>query len=281
MFSVIIPWCDRDELRVALKINELFFSRDDVEVVVINAGGDVQALRAIVSAANLSKAAIVDLPSSFNRSLCVNIGAHVCSGDFLFILDADITMRTNLFDEARPMLEAGGFVAPARIVESNPAQVVKARGGETWKFLSEFVTTQELHTLDGRYAQLRRRTSPQGDLRTGDGIIMIRRDHFVSVRGMNARLAGWGYEDTDLQLRVQFLLGVPRFEIGEVVHLTHDSSGRDQKSLQANFRVCMENYRLGHYLGSIEDDVKTYGHLLSVARLDSAAGEYQACDLKS
>jgi hypothetical protein len=90
---------------------------------------------------------------------------------------------------------------------------------------------------------------------------------------MNSRLTGWGYEDTDLQLRVQFLLGVPRFEIGEIVHLTHDSSIREQNNWQANFQACAENYRLGRYMGTLDDDVKTYGHLLQALRLDSSVGE--------
>jgi hypothetical protein len=124
-------------------------------------------------------------------------------------------------------------------------------------FLAELVETTELVTVDGRRAVLSARTSPTG-MRAGDGIVLVRRDHFLAVGGFNSRLSGWGYEDTDLQVRLQFKLGLERVERGEVLHLTHSAAARDREAWRRNKDACMQQYARGDYDGSLDHDGRAW-----------------------
>lgn len=205
LFSVIIPWADRQELEPALLWNRTAFIRHGVEVVIVNAGGDVSDLAALLQRTRVSNVRGVSLPgATFNRSLCLNVGALLSRGDFLFFLDADIVLTSDIFSEASGPLESSSrFVAVGRILESKPRKrFVSASqpAGPDWSFLADHIHTIEMITKDGRRAVLRRRTSP-GLTHAGDGLVLVRKDDVVRVGGLNSGLLGWGYEDTDFQRR--------------------------------------------------------------------------------
>jgi hypothetical protein len=257
-FSILIPWCDRDVLAGTLVQNHAAFARHAVETVVVNAGGSRTRLAAIVESAGVPNVRTVTLPrAGFNRSLCLNVGALVSRGAHLFLLDADIVATSNILTAARRELRRGDrFVAVERIVESGGGYPPPP-GSADLSFLAEVTETREMLTVDGRRAVLRRRSSPAG-LRGGDGLLLVNRTHFRKIGGLNSRLKGWGFEDTDFQIRLQFGLGLERAEAGEVVHLTHSSAGRDQQSFARNFAACTANYRERHYKGSLAEDARRW-----------------------
>jgi len=252
-FSIVIPWCDRPEIETALIANQAIFSRHDVEIVVVNAAGDCGELTELLHRAGDSRIRAIYLPEArFNRSLCRNIGVLVSGGEFVFLLDADIVLKSDLLGDALGYLRSGStFVAPERIVESKP-RVEKA-----WAFLAERIVTTEFITADGRRAVLRARTSPWG-IRPGDGIILARRSDMFEVGGLNSDLPGWGFEDTDLQIRLQLKLGLTRVEVGEVMHLTHATDHREAKSWEQNLHTCTRNYSQARYTGCLDGDARSW-----------------------
>lgn len=263
--SVIIPWRNRPELSSALARNSPIFKRHAAEVLVVNAGGDCDALKNLLRDLRELKLRVIYLPdASFNRSLCLNVGIWASRADYVFLTDADIVLATDFFAEAIPWLQRGpNFVTPKRIVESNASPDVGS------VYLAEQITTTEYITVDGRRAVIRARVSPKG-VRPGDGILLLRRADLLKVGGLNSKLVGWGFEDTDLQIRLQFKLGLTRVEVGRVVHLTHKSH-RDGKAWTRNMLACRRNYNETRYEGSLDGDAMGWQDTLVELSLDDVA----------
>jgi hypothetical protein len=269
-YSVLIPWRDRPELETTLVRNRPFIERHDAEVVIVNAGGNCANLISLIARASVANVVAVNLPSAtFNRALCLNLGLLVSRGEYLFHLDADIVMQSDIFAEAKPDLASGNrFVAVGRIVESRTQACDLARwnrdlSDRLLSCVSHLVRTTELISNEGRRAVTRFQQSRSG-LRAGDGMVLVKRSHLREVGGLNASFKGWGYEDTDLQIRLQFMLGLERVEAGELVHLSHDAVLRDELVWRRNMDAGLENYGRGHYSGTLEQDAEQWSNALTV-----------------
>jgi GT2 family glycosyltransferase len=269
-YSVVIPWRDRAELETTLTRNRPFFERHGAEIVIVNAGGNGANLIAMIARTAVANVVAVNLPdATFNRGLCLNLGQLVSSGEYLFHLDADIVMNSDIFAEARPHLASDNrFVAVGRIFESK----TQACDLERWSpdlsdrllsCVSQLVRTTELTSNEGRRAVTRFRLSRSG-LRAGEGLVLMKRSHLEEVGGLNSSFKGWGYEDTDLQIRLQFKLGLERVEAGEVVHLSHDAVLRDELTWRHNRDAGLENYGRGHYSGTLQQDITEWSNALTV-----------------
>lgn len=251
--SVVIPWCDRPEIETTLVANQFVFSQHDLEIVIVNAAGDCEALAEQLRRAGDTRVRAFYLPEArFNRSLCRNMGVFASKGQFVFLVDADIVLKSDLLADGLRILGSGSnFVAAERIVESKP-KGIRAR-----PFLAERIVTTEYITTDGRRAVLRMRTSSLGG-RPGDGIILARRSDLVEVGGLNSDLTGWGFEDSDLQLRLQFKLNLTRVEVGEVTHLSHENGQTEENAWEKNRYTCTRNYIRAKYTGSLDRDARTW-----------------------
>jgi hypothetical protein len=258
MFTVIIPWADRPELATTLTRNRDMLAPYATETVVVNGGGRWDDLLAILQGVHVPALRAIDLRGAgFNRSLCLNIGALASRGTYLFFLDADIVLGSDILADATRLMPSDAcFLTVDRIVETQPEGDGPATDGNglrpDWSFLREEIRTTEMITRDGRRARLRTRLSP-GHTKRSDGLVIVRRDHMFHVRGLNSRLMGWGYEDTDFQIRLQFLAGLERVEAGEVMHLSHGGT-RDRQALLRNVCQCTANYSRGDYYGTLEED---------------------------
>jgi GT2 family glycosyltransferase len=252
-FSVLIPWADRPQIREMLARNRPWLERHDIETVIVNGGGDGEALRELVSDVPEAGVRIISTTAPvFNRSQCFNIGALASRGTVLFILDADIVFQSDVLGEAAELMRNGRrFVAIGRVVETDPS-LCQPPGGPDLSFLAEAIDQRTLITTDGRRAVLRNRRL--GGARASDGLVLIEKQHFVDIGGFNSELVGWGYEDTDFQLRLQFGLGLERVDVGEVLHLSHPATARSQESWNRNMMRAFGNYARGQYLGTLEHD---------------------------
>ena len=105
----------------------------------------------------------------------------------------------------------------------------------------------------GRTATIEHRMTSDGT-RTGSGLIVVDREHFIEVQGFNSQLEGWGFEDYDLQIRLQLLLGLKRKTFGEAIHLSHRSAFRRETNSR-NEAACFSNYKQGLFHGTYADDV--------------------------
>lgn len=263
-YSVLIPWANRPEICETLARNAPVFERHSVEIVIVNTGGDRDALLDTVRRAAVPGVRTVDLPgTSFNRSLGCNVGALAARGTYLFLLDADILVSSDIFGESTDVLREGRrFVSMRTIRESQPSPG-SGMDGLDQSFLAEVITERTLVTRDGRRATLR--THKAGPTRVGDGLVIVSKADLCAVGGLNSQLVEWGYEDTDFQLRLQFQLGLERVDVGEVIHLTHATSQRSRESWQRNMAQCFRNYARGHYLGTLAQDSVTWGHTTTAA----------------
>lgn len=269
-FSVIIPWKDRPEIKHTLRANAELFARHEAEVIIANCGGNPAELAALIEAHQRSCSGsatrqVACAAPAFNRSLANNLGASVSVGSWLLFLDADYVLRSDIFAEARPFLEARrSFVNIRRVLESEP------RPNPKLSFLKEEVNSRELICLDGRRAVLHAVSGGDGSA-WGPGQLLINRDHFIAVGGYNSALTGWGFEDTDVLFRLQFELRLSPVIAGEAMHLSHGDRTRALKNgsrfddSRANLEICLENYKTGHHLGSYWDDLRTWGDHLQVS----------------
>jgi glycosyltransferase involved in cell wall biosynthesis len=271
LFSVIIPWRARPELRRTLDQNLPLFERHGAEVVIVNCGGEPAELASIVADVPLSSLRVVRLPdAAFNKSLATNIGALCASGRMLMCLDADIVLRSDFFAQGRAVLERGRCFAAIRTVyESAPVANPRL---EAFK---RVVHTQELVFTDGRKARLQSQSGADGS-RCGSGLLVLNKSDLIAVGGFNSALRGWGFEDADLQIRLQLTGGLSVRQVGKALHLTHGDDKRDEISngghhhaIARNMQHCFDSYRRGVFVGSHDQDEREWRDRL---RLDVVRG---------
>lgn len=100
--------------------------------------------------------------------------------------------------------------------------------------------------------------------RSGPGLVLLCRRHFLGIGGMNSDLLGWGWEGLDLLVRLQLGLQLRLRRIGRVVHLTHDARkrarvprGRRGGELD-NYVSCLTNDRNGILQGTYVRDIQRW-----------------------
>jgi hypothetical protein len=276
-FSVLIPWCNRDELAVTLRDNAAWLRLHSCEVLVINCGGEPKALKQHLAKAEVQPLRYVEIPRHrFNKALGLNIGIYLSRGHYIFVLDADISLQSDLLGEVRDTLTASTFVTVASVYESHPQPTfVSSQLGPS--FVSGFITSIvhtasiELSFTDG--TSIRHRTSSRNardGSRAGPGLLIARRKDLVEIDGYNSELEHWGWEDDDVQVRLQKKLGLHHIEIGKALHLSH---GDDRRALFGeargradvmNFARCCERYSHGDFSGTYADDVASWKEKIKV-----------------
>ena len=263
--SVISPWYNRPEIKVSLRENRRALDRPEIEVVVVNCGGDGLQLGEAFAGLGLGNLRCVEIEcEGFNKSLALNLGVLAARAERLFFLDTDIVLGEEFIPSALAALAENCFVTVDRVHESQP------RGdGDEENYLEEFAHVVQFVAKGGRRAQVEtNRVRFDDRSRSGPGLVVLARRHFLEADGMNSDLEGWGWEDLDLLLRLQFLLGLEHRRAGAVTHLTHDDAsrsfgGQSQAAReQMNFASCFKNYRAGYFYGTYSDDVRTWGERL-------------------
>ena len=255
-YSVVIPWCDRPQLAVSLRRNATLLEKHSVEVIIVNAGGHCGNLEKMVRQAAVARTRVLDLvDATFNWSLCHNLGAFASRGRYVLLLDGDIVLDSDIFDLAAPHLQQGCcYIALGPLRESDPA-VRKRYQGSDWTFLAALNHTLEYVTIDGRRAVFDKKS--RGEVHGGDGVVLVDKRDLLRVGGLNSEFRGFGYEDTDFQLRLQFMLGLQRIELGEGTHLSHPATDT-RESFVHNVAVATCNYSRGNYLGTLQSDLAAW-----------------------
>jgi glycosyltransferase involved in cell wall biosynthesis len=254
-FSVVIPWRDRPELKKTLTANAELFARHAVEVVIVNCGGDVDELAGILSEQSLPIARHILLPgATFNRSLAKNVGILCSSGRYLFFLDADIELVSDPFEAAHRKLEReDAFVYIRTLYESRP------QPDPELAYLRETIYIQRMQLNDGRVVRIKTRRGSDGSA-CAPGLLALRREHVLEVRGFNSALVDWGFEDFDMHIRLQVAAKLTPRWAGAACHLTHGNERREvsgvtvKEGSRRNKLKCVENYSRGVFLGTYDED---------------------------
>ena len=253
ILSVIIPWRDRPEIERTLEHNRSLLP--DAEVIVVNCGGDHDALMALLSRVNWPAVRDIWLPMErFNKCRALNRGVASSCGEHLFFLDADVLLQPDWLPSARASLDEG-FVTIERVHESQPFAPIPDSHIRILRPVTELVTR------DGRQIRL---VKNERDLvngtRGGPGLILLRRADFLAVGGMHSGLEGWGWEDIDLIARLQ-IFGLRRRFMGEVVHLSHGDETRalygERRSVteSRNFHHSLRRYVEGNFQGTYAEEL--------------------------
>jgi glycosyltransferase involved in cell wall biosynthesis len=255
--SVILPWCDRDELARTYPLNSAVLDNIDAELIVVNSGGNQEFLSSL-GLGRSERTQIVDARTdSFNKCLANNIGVHCATAKYVFLLDADIVIVEDFFDKAMDLCDKNVVVSVDRVRDETG--YLPALGDN----LARVSFAVRIEDREGRIAEVctRQLNWPDGS-RNGPGLVFLRRRDFLAVDGMNAYLKGWGWEDIDLLLRLQLKLGLRSLSLGTVAHINGGRSSEeavDKASTEVlNRALCLSRYSLGDYGGTLEDDVRRW-----------------------
>jgi hypothetical protein len=251
--SVVVPWCDRAELARSLHANGPIYERYDIEPIIISLGGHCGRLMKMIEGVGIRQLRAFHVPEAkFNRSLGLNLGIGLSRSRHVFLMDADIVLASDVFDNALPILSSGArYVSMRRIIESDRL-ADNVGSGDSTSNIKEIIRSTELVMVDGRRARVVNVVG--GGARSGHGLILARRDHLVAVGGLNSAFSGWGFEDSDLQLRLQLAMGLTMADVGDVIHLSHESVG-SLATWSSNKNQAMEKYGRGDYKGTLAEDL--------------------------
>jgi glycosyltransferase involved in cell wall biosynthesis len=260
LFSVIIPWCNRNELSETLKKNLPVFEKHEVEVIISNVGGDPTILQDILQPFPYPVITIQRPEITlFNKCLALNLGVSAATGSYLFLLDTDIVLEEDLLPAAAALLENNCFLTIKKVYESQKTTTA-ARS-----FISELAYFIEIKDINNNKALIETsRHYINEKSRSAPGLVMLRKEHFMEVNGMNTDLSGWGWEDNDLLCRLQLKLSLKWEKISSAIHLTHTDQQRTisnnsrKASEAANYAKCLDNYSQGNYAGTYKKDLQQY-----------------------
>ncbi len=271
--AALIPWSNRPELAATLAENSHAFRSVDCAVIIVNCGGDARDLTRIVCSAGTPATLVHVEGVSFNRSLALNLGLANCEASFAFILDADLIVPAATLHACIRALDERHVLTIARMRETQGRAWLEPGAGS---FLMDVVKQNGARFVfrDGRAISVPTFTSFAGDgSRGGQGQLIVSREKLVQAGGYNSQLLGWGYEDVDILVRLQYLAGLEHQQLGEVIHLSHGDAVRDLRgttraqSDQRNFRIACANYAEGRFLGTLSEDIAKYRHCMRLAAI--------------
>lgn len=274
--SILIPWYERDELRLTLAANAPVFQAHDAEILVVNCGGNGERLRGLIIASGVTRVRQLDIAvPRFNKSLALNVGLSYARAEDIFVLDADVVLLNPIPVETQ---DNGSFVTIERVYESEPL--------ETKQPLTRTDAILELTFRNG--SKVRHQLARQdqlGNVRAGIGLLLARKRDLLDIHGYNSDLQTWGWEDDDVLVRLQYVLGRQRVQSGAALHLTHGDHRRTlsrsrSESGQQNFIKCCRNYNRGLFLGSYRSDLEHVAGKVTDFVMDLAAPKMPAATIQ-
>ena len=254
--SILIPWYEREELRLTLAANAPVFRTHHAEVLILNCGGSSEPLRGLIAESEVAGVRQLDIPvPAFNKSLALNAGLARAKAEAVFILDTDVVLLGPLPMDA---LDEHSFVTIESVYESAAYDAKSARDNKAPA--PEEGPVLEFSFRDGvkvRY-QLGRRDA-SGNIRAGTGLLLAKKADLLHIGGYNSDLDSWGWEDDDVLVRLQYTQR-RRVQSGAALHLTHGDNrrflrGSRSESNQRNFIKCCRNYNKGLFQGSYHSDM--------------------------
>jgi N-terminal domain of galactosyltransferase len=266
--SVLIPWCNREEIGNAVHLNQGLFNSHGVEVLLINCGGDTSQLHRLLSPAVVGNLRHIEIPRvRFNKSLALNIGVFFSRAHSILILDADIILKSDFLAAARILTDKSAFVTLARVRESIPEYTWPSSANQNEHDVIAMCSLERIVDLefawsDGTTTHLAANHDNAVDgTRAGPGILMVKKEDLLAIDGYNSELELWGWEDNDVQLRLQAVLARNHVEYGDAVHLSHGDERRVLQGRQRyetnleNFSYLCKRYSTGNLSGTYSQDV--------------------------
>lgn len=224
-----------------------------LEVLVADDGSDARTATVIAHARAHLRIPLTHVwqpDLGFRAAASRNRAAALAKGALLVFVDGDCLLRKQLIGEHLRLAEPGYTVAGNRILlsESLTAAIERGEadplgwGSEQWKAArarGEIGRLFPLRTLPGHWWR-KLRSRDWLSFRTCN--VAVWREDFVGVNGFEERISGWGFEDSDLVIRL--LNAGIRIKSGRfataVLHLWHPESPRD--AADRNRRLALQAF---------------------------------------
>ena len=167
------------------------------EIIVVEQIGDEKSASTCGKLPNnVRYIRVISSKKAIEKSKLINCGVKAAQGAFLWINDADIYA---------PFAQVMEAIRPYHIVIKPFKYFIKIDQAETAEFISKRKVTTQSNYMDSLCA----------------GAVIVRRNEFIKVRGMDERYVGWGYEDMEFALRLQGVFPIETFNQFRGVHLYH------------------------------------------------------------
>jgi predicted glycosyltransferase involved in capsule biosynthesis len=261
MLSIVISWRNRSELIHALPALAESARLVGGDVTIVDYSGTpsqlAEQMRGYDSA--VVKAVRVEGEQYFNKARAQNVGASYAKGRVFFFCDCDIVACPSEIAELAADIDAtpGCFATIAGVKES--ARNARQAGNVVcygYELHLRVANGRELHIIDFE-------EDAEDGSRQAPGLLLVRRNDFLTINGYNGRLHGWGWEDQDIIARLTLSAGLRRIQRFTVTHLSHDDVARMAhypqfqsrwESRDLMFRQALAFYDQGDFDGTYSED---------------------------
>ena len=252
--SIVIPWCNRPEIARSLPGNEAWLQETQAEVIIVSSACDSHQLRELVAPSSYRGIRLlhIDGVEHFNKPECLNVGTFFSRTDWVLTLDADIILNSAFLEASfKAIADRERFTTVKEVAELGP-EIRTQPSDPHGAILQRIITTEVVHEMGTARHQY---GVDKHGTRSGVGLVLVKKEHFVAVQGLNSNLRGWGYEDFDFQIRLQLGRGLERIYLGHAEHVSHASALSANLSHSRNISIAWQNYAQGKLDGTYQIDV--------------------------
>ncbi len=227
-----------------LCLDSLFAQHDqDFEIIVADDGSNAENLKQTQTFCEQSPVAIAysyHEDQGFRAGTIRNKAVALSKGDYLLFIDGDCIVRPNFIARHRQLAEVQCFV-PGNRVLLNPeftqaviAQQIPLYGKSSYYFLLLRLQKKINRWSSFLYLSLGflRHLQPKKWQRAMTCNLGVWKDDFIRVNGFDELFEGWGFEDSDLVIRL-IHAGIKRKEGRFAVPVLHLWHAHNDKSKQA------------------------------------------------
>lgn len=255
-----------------LCLEALFIQTDnDFEIIIADDGSSAENLainRSVCGASCVTIKYIYHEDKGFRASAIRNKAVAQSSGEYLIFLDGDCIVRPDFVSTHRKLAVAGHFVPGNRILISQDftQQVLQNKLSLSHKDWQYFLGLRLKNKINRLLPLVK---LPLGALRLVEpkkwqkamtcNLAMWRSD-FLRVNGFDELFEGWGYEDSDLVIRL-IHAGVTRKEgrfAVPVLHLWHPQNDRSQHD--SNYQRLLERLNQHDFIVAKKGISQYLGH---------------------
>lgn len=223
----------------------------EFEIIIADDGSspeNLQITRSFCANANIPIAYVYHDDQGFRAGTIRNKAVAQCKGDYLIFLDGDCIVRPDFVAKHRQLAEVGCFVPGNRVLLNRPyTQEVLEQGILLHqKSFSDFLLLRLQNKINRVVAFFSlplgffRHLHPHKWQKAMTCNLGVWKIDFLAVNGFDELFEGWGYEDSDLVIRLVHQ-GIKRKEgrfAVPVLHLWHPQNDRSRHDL--NYQRLME-----------------------------------------
>jgi glycosyltransferase involved in cell wall biosynthesis len=224
----------------ALELNLLSLARQSVlpdEILIADDGSEANTRQLIDTMKERLRVPVIHLwhaDEGFRKTIIMNRAFMKASGDYIIQLDGDVIPHKHFVKDHLNFAEAGSFVAGTRVTTSKELASVLLKKKRTdisvWeKGTKNFLNGLHFPAFAGLLESYR---SGEKNIYYAKGCNMaFWKADLLKVNGYDESFTGWGYEDSDIAIRL-YNAGVRKRYLkmaGIVFHLWHQEYSRDRE----------------------------------------------------